>query len=406
MPPSRSASWPKTTAGKRRLTAWNTPKASSAASSACDCRTSASRPTCISSSTRGSPTAFGSASSCVRSSKGSQTPAAELSPPRPEVAEVAPRIWQVIDNAPVLTAVTHTDADGDTLGSALALALALEPMGKSVPVLSSPPVPQAWWFLPGFERVNQQSAPPDTPVFIFDASDASRAGAYAAAVAQAKVVVNIDHHVSNTQFGSINLVRTDAASTGELVYDLLKAWKIHIPSAAASCLYVTILSDTGGFLHDNTSAHALRAAAELVELGADAVMMARGLFKSRPASTLRMQGRILQGLHFEFGDRLVWGSISQAALRDSGATTDQADSSIDQLNTIRGQELAILFKEAGPRLTKVSIRTRDQVDAAELAAKFGGGGHRRAAGIEVALPLKEAEAKVLSEARLRMNDLA
>jgi len=293
------------------------------------------------------------------------------------VAELAPRIWQVIENAPVLTAVTHKDADGDTLGSALALALALEPMGKSVPVLSSPPVPQAWSFLPGIERVNQQSAPPDTPVFIFDASDASRAGVYEAVVTQATVVINIDHHVSNTRFGSINLVRTDAASTGELVYDLLKAWKIDIPPAAASCLYVTILSDTGGFRHDNTSGHALRAAAELVELGADPVTMARGLFKSRPASTLRMQGRILQGLHFEFGDRLVWGSISQAGLRDSGATTDQADSAIDQLNTIRGQELAILFKEAGPRLTKVSIRTRDQVDAAELAAKFGGGGHRR-----------------------------
>src|SRR5947207_8980451 len=123
-----------------------------------------------------SPTASGSASSCVRSSKGSPTPAAELSPPRPEVAEVAPRIWQVIDNAPVVTAVTHKDADGDTLGSALALALALEPIGKSVPVVSSPPVPQAWWFLPGFKRVNQHSTPPDPPVFIFDAKAASAAG--------------------------------------------------------------------------------------------------------------------------------------------------------------------------------------------------------------------------------------
>src|SRR5256884_7469181 len=98
-----------------------------------------------------------------------------------------------------------------------------------------------------------------------------------------------------------------------------------------------------------------------------------------------MQGRILQGLHYEFGDRLVWGSTSQAGLRDSGATTDQADSSIDQLNTIRGQELAILFKEAGPRLAKVSIRSRDQVDAVELAAKFAGGGHRRAPGSVLAV---------------------
>jgi bifunctional oligoribonuclease and PAP phosphatase NrnA len=321
------------------------------------------------------------------------------------VAQVAPRIWEVIQKSRVLTALTHKDADGDTLGSALAMALSLEPLGKTVPVLSSPPVPGAWWFLPGIERVNREPAPAHAPVLVFDASDASRAGIYEDVVKQATVVVNVDHHVSNIGFGTINLVVVDAASTGELVYDLLKAWKLEIPATAASCLYATILSDTGGFRHDNTSAHALQAAAELVRLGADPVKMARGLFKSRPASTLRMQGRILQGLHFEFGDRLVWGSITRAALRDSGASSDQADGAIDQLNTLRGQELAILFKEAGPRSTKVSIRSRDQVDAAELAAKFGGGGHRRAAGVEIPLPLREAEAKVLAEVRARMKDL-
>src|SRR2546421_5851439 len=405
MPPSRSASSPTPTAGRPRSTASSTRKASSGASLAPGSRTCASHRTCISSSMRAWPTASGSASFCARSSKGSPTPVAKLAPPRPEVAELAPRIWQVIDNARVVTAVTHKDADGDTLGSALALALALEPIGKTVPVVSSPPVPGAWWFLPGIERVNRQAPPRGTPVFIFDASDASRAGAYEPVVTQARVVVNVDHHVSNTRFATLNLVLTDAASTGELVYDLLKAWKIDIPPRAASNLYATILSDTGGFRHENTSAHALRAAAELVQLGADPVMIARGLFKSRPASSLRMQGRILQGLHYEFGDRLVWGSISQTELRDSGATTDQADSAIDQLNTLRVQELAILFKEAGPRVTKVSIRSRDRIDAAELAARFGGGGHKRAAGMELALPLKDAEAKVLAEVRGRMNDL-
>lgn len=318
---------------------------------------------------------------------------------------MAPKIWQIIEKSGELTAITHKDADGDTLGSALALAHTLTPLGKEVPVLSSPPVPEAWWFLPGFEQVNRHRAPAHAPVFILDAGEPSRAGIYQDAVNQATTVVNIDHHVTNTNFGSINLVVVDAASTGELVFDLFKAWGVRIPAEAAACLYTTILSDTGGFRHDNTSARALQAAAELVRLGADPVAMARGLFKSRPASTLRMQGRILQGLHFEFGDRLVWGTISQAQLRDSGATTDQADSAIDQLNSVRGQELAILFKEAGPRLTKVSIRSRDQVDAAELAAKFGGGGHRRAAGIEMAMPLKDAEAKVLAEVRSRMTDL-
>ncbi len=312
----------------------------------------------------------------------------------------------MVEGASVIGAVTHKDADGDTLGSALALALALEPLGKSVPVVSSPPVPAAWSFLPGIERVNRTSVEPGGPIFLFDAGDAERAGQFASLVASASVLVNIDHHVTNTNFGTINLVCTDAASTGELVYDLLKAWKIPIPPAAAGNLYATILSDTGGFRHDNTSGHALRAAGELVALGADPVMLARGLFKSRPASFLRMQGRILQSLQFEFDDRLVWGAISLDDLQASGAAAEQADSAIDQLNTLRGQELAILFKEAGPQMTKVSIRSRDQVDAAALAATFGGGGHHRAAGAELALPLMEAETKVLAEARRRMAELA
>jgi phosphoesterase RecJ-like protein len=305
----------------------------------------------------------------------------------------------------VIGAVTHKDADGDTLGCALALAFALEPLGKSVPVLSSPPVPAAWSFLPGIERVNRQPAPVGAPIFICDATDADRAGQFSATVKNAPAVVNIDHHATNTHFGTLNLVCIDAASTGELVYDLLKAWQVAIPKEAAGCLYATILSDTGGFRHDNTSGRALRAAAELVALGADPVALARGLFKSRPASYLRMQGRILHGLHFEFSDRLVWGSISQADLEATGATTEQADGAIDQLNTLRGQEMAILFKESGPRLTRVSIRSRDQIDAAELAATFGGGGHRRAAGAELAVSLAEAEMTVLREARRRMAAL-
>ena len=311
----------------------------------------------------------------------------------------------MVEASSVIAAVTHKDADGDTLGSALAIALALEPLGKKVPVLSAPPVPAAWAFLPGIERVNRDQVATGVPVFIFDSGDAERAGHYLPLVSGAETVVNIDHHVTNTRFGSVNLVCTDAASTGELVYELLKAWRIPIPAAAAGCLYATIISDTGGFRHDNTSGRALQAAAELVRLGADPVALARGLFKSRPASFLRMQGHILQSLHFEFDDRLVWGVITLADLKKSGAAAEQADSAIDQLNTLRDQELAILFKEAAPNVTKVSIRSRDQVDAAALAATFGGGGHHRAAGAELPLPLTEAAGRVLGEARRRMGEL-
>jgi phosphoesterase RecJ-like protein len=326
-----------------------------------------------------------------------------LSPPRPEVLAVAPAIWKVVEAHPVLGAVTHKDADGDTLGSALGLAQTLEPQGKRVPVASSRPVPGAWWFLPGIERVNREPLPDGIPLFVFDSTDADRTGEYLEAVRRAPVVVNVDHHVTNALFGTLNLVVTDAASAGELVYDLLKAWRLPIPPSAAGCLYASILSDTGGFRHDNTSEHALRAAAELVAQGADPALLARGLFKSRPSSSLRMQARILQQTHFEQDDRLVWASIRQKDLEESGATVDQADGAIDQLNTVRGQELAILFKEVSPRLTRVSIRSRDAVDAAALAALFGGGGHRRAAGIEMGMPLPQAEAEVLAAARARLR---
>jgi bifunctional oligoribonuclease and PAP phosphatase NrnA len=322
--------------------------------------------------------------------------------PRAEVQALAPAIWRVVQATEILGAVTHKDADGDTLGSALAFAQSLELLGKRVPVVSSRPVPGGWWFLPGIERVNRDPLPNGVPLFVFDATDAGRAGEFLDAVRRAPTVVNIDHHITNAQFGSINLVVATAASTGELVYDLLKAWSVPIPPEAAGCLYASILSDTGGFRHDNTSEHALRAAAELVSLGADPVGIARGLFKSRPPSTLRMQARILNGMHVECDDRLVWASISQADLTASGATIDQADGAIDQLNTIRGEELAILFKEAGPALTRVSLRSRDAIDAAALAALFGGGGHRRAAGIEMAMSLKDAQTEVLSAARARV----
>src|SRR2546430_14884977 len=184
------------TLARRRSMAWITRKGSSAASWVCVCQTCASLPTCIFSSTRAWPTACGSASFFVKSRKGNQTPAAELAPPRPEVAELAPRIWQVIDDAPVVTAVTHKDADGDTLGSALALALALEPIRKSVPVLSSPPVPGAWRVLPGIERVNRQAPRRGPPASIFAATDGARAAAYAPLVPRPRVMANDDPHGS------------------------------------------------------------------------------------------------------------------------------------------------------------------------------------------------------------------
>jgi phosphoesterase RecJ-like protein len=237
------------------------------------------------------------------------------------------------------------------------------------------------------------------PVFIFDSGDAERAGQFLPLLRQAETVVNIDHHVTNTRFGSINLVCTDASSTGELVYELLKAWQIPIPAQAAGCLYATILSDTGGFRHENTTPQALEDAARLARLGADPGHIATLVYKMRPETTLKLNGLALATMRVELEGRLAWAKVTRGMLKEAGAVMAESEGIIDNLNSIAGLELAILFKEVSADMTKISVRSRGGVDAAAMCAIFGGGGHIRAAGAEIEKSMDDAIKLVLATAK-------
>ncbi len=218
-------------------------------------------------------------------------------------------------------------------------------------------------------------------------------------------VVNIDHHVSNTRFGVVNLVVPEASSTAEVTYNLLLEWGAEISAVAATNLYCGILTDTGGFLHENTTYEALSIAAELVRLGADPGDVAMRVYKNKKLSSIKLSALVMGTIGFDCDDRLVHAYLSQALLEKSGARLEEADGIIDMLNSVDGLELALFFKEIEPnKLTKVSIRSRGEANANLLASKFGGGGHERAAGVEVEMPLAAAMEAILDQARRMISD--
>lgn len=321
----------------------------------------------------------------------------------PALSDVAGEIRAILDGAHDIVCLAHKDADADSLGSALAFAAVLREIGKAPHPVVPDPVPFTLDHLPGFDTL--ESDPPRIDaIFTFDCATTGRFGEKAELLESGRhPVVNIDHHISNSGYGSVNLIQADASATGQVVVRLLRALDLPIPVDAATNLYAALLTDTGGFRHENTTEEALRLAADLVHLGADPAWVALKSYKSRSVSTLRLEALAVAGMQTECDGRLVWSEVTRAMLAESGAAWQQTDGVIDVLQTVDTMRMAVLFKELEPELTKLSVRTRGSADATALCIPFGGGGHRRAAGAELRLPLAVARDKVLRLAREQLR---
>ena len=211
--------------------------------------------------------------------------------------------------------------------------------------------------------------------------------------------MNVDHHVSNEGFGTINLIEATASATGQVVHRLLTSIGAPITADVATNLYAALFTDTGGFRHENTTEAALRLGADLVAAGANPGWVALKSYKSRSVPQIKLEGLAVARLHTEFEGRLVWSQITQEMLDEAGADMMESEGVIDQLQSIDTMAIALLFKENSPGVTKVSVRTRDPYDATAVCTPFGGGGHHRAAGAELREPLAVFEPRVLDVAR-------
>jgi len=310
-------------------------------------------------------------------------------------------VADLLRRAERVTAFCHENPDGDTLGAAIAIAIAAERLGKQAEVVSGDPPPPFLAFLPGVERVRQSpSLEPDVAVVV-DAGELSRIGPVVTERADwfaAARIVNIDHHVSNPGYGMAAWIDPEAAATCEMVTLLLPELGVPLDAELATALMAGIVQDTHTFAHPNVTPRTLRVAAELVEAGAPLAAINRSVYADRPFSTLALWGLMLAGIGQRAEGRIVHASMSNAMLTSTGEQPTAAEGFVDLLASTKLADITILFKEVGPAEIRVSVRTSARADAVVVAAAFGGGGHPRAAGCTVVAGLDAAQELVLAEA--------
>jgi phosphoesterase RecJ-like protein len=301
---------------------------------------------------------------------------------------------------------SHMRPDCDAIGSELALAHALRSLGKQARIVNGDAVPPHIAFVdPDRETqvlgqdVAADELAPDVLVVV-DTSAWSQLGPMAEVVrrsAARKVV--IDHHVSQDDMGAVTFKDSSAEAAGRLVLEAIDSLGVAVTPAMAVALFAAIATDTGWFRFASVGAATLAAAARLVEAGARPSDVFAALYEQQSFARLRLQGRILTNTQSDVGGRLMYSVITAAELADSGAETTDTEDVINRLLSVAGVKVALLFVELGPQETKVSLRSRSSVDVRQIAAQFGGGGHRAAAGVRYPGPIDEAVAAVLDAVR-------
>ena len=220
-------------------------------------------------------------------------------------------------------------------------------------------------------------------------------------------LINIDHHHDDARFGDFNLVEVEASCTAEIVYDLALSLGARITREMAAALYVGLITDTGKFMYENTTAHTHRVAAELIDAGVDVDDTYRRLYEHVPLEKLRLVARALEKIHRYCGDRLVISYITAADYEATGAGEEMTEGIIDNLRSIEGTKVAAVVRELGSRgraARKVSLRSSEgDVDVSAIARKHGGGGHKRAAGFSTDLELDELAAFLRREVELQLG---
>ena len=299
-----------------------------------------------------------------------------------------------------IAVTAHANPEGDALGSALALALGLQTLGKRAQVIFRHGFPHRYRALPHAHQVRRNVAAPVDLLVVVDCADLDRADLPNRWKRPRVPLVVIDHHPKRPPAEAVAAwVEPQAAATGELIAALLRTLKVPLNRDIATCLYAAILTDTGGFHFRNTNARVLRLAAALLGYGVDPQTLYDQLLETRSLRATRLLARMLAQARLEDKIGLCWAALSRADFRDTGTTDDDTENFVNFLRAVDGTRVAVLFREVAPDLVKVSLRAKDDKNVAAVAQQFGGGGHPAAAGCRLRCPLDWAVRQVLAALR-------
>lgn len=310
-------------------------------------------------------------------------------------------IARLIEENNDFTLIMHVSPDGDAIGSACALRLALMAMGKRVQAVCDGDVPRIYRFLEGAEDIIKPNDARITSAAIaVDCADEGRMGAADEIFAQAKHTANIDHHVTNTMFAQHNAVEAHAAAAAEVVKKLIEQLDADFGANIATCLFCGLVTDTGNFAYSNTTPDTLFAAGELLQRGADNALINRAVYRSAPVSKRRMLGLGLIKAEHLHGGKVAVCKLTRADFDRFNARDEDCEGIIDNLRDVENVEIAMLIREKEPSVYKVSMRAKEYANVCAVAERYGGGGHRLAAGCTVRGEL-DALAAELTEALIQ-----
>jgi len=311
------------------------------------------------------------------------------------------KIDALIQKSERILIIPHRQPDGDTLGCALAWYEALSGMGKKPEIVCKDEPPEVFGFMPNIEKVRKAE-----PTFDYDAYLIVDAGAthltgfhvtHPALFDKSLEVINIDHHPSNDFYGRHNVVVSSAAAASMIVHEILSTLHYPLSRKAATCLLTGLYTDTGSFLHSNTSSDVLRTAAQLLSKGADFRSISKEIFNTTKISTMHLWGRVLKNIT-RTPEGVTMSVITKKDFEATGADYSEISGAVDYVNSVPGSKYSVILTERDGKV-KASLRTLlSEVDVAEIASRFGGGGHVKAAGFTLPGRLeKEVRWKVVAE---------
>jgi phosphoesterase RecJ-like protein len=309
------------------------------------------------------------------------------------------------NNGNKILVVTHANPDGDAIGSLIAMGLSLETLNKKITLYCESLIPAVYRFLPEVHRVVNKIGNLDYDMaVILDCGDLGRVGQAASLVKQIPVIVNIDHHITNTYFGHLQLIDTSACATAEIVYRLIKQMGLSFGKAVATSIYTGILADTGSFRFSNTNREAFAICQEMVDIGVDPHNIAQHVYGTYSLSRIKLLNLALDSIELSENGKLSIMTLTQKMFDETNTKPEDVDGLINYAQRIEDVEVAALIQEhhngnENSRTTNrfhVSLRSDGAFDVAAIAAMFGGGGHSSAAGFSIEETLSTVKSRIFS----------
>ncbi|GIU81012.1 MAG: bifunctional oligoribonuclease/PAP phosphatase NrnA [Acidobacteria bacterium] len=292
------------------------------------------------------------------------------------------QVIELIESKQKFAITTHVRPDGDGIGSSLGLYWLLRSLGKDVEIIVRDQIPFSYLSLPGakeIRRVSEIDKEYDA-VFVIECSGLERPGIKNL---ESQFTVNIDHHVTSERFGKINWIDATASAVGEMIYNLCKAIGGKITPEIAECLYMALVTDTGSFLFSNTTDRTLKVASELVKFGASPSKISEVVYNSHSWSRIELLREVLNTVRRDPSGRVAWMRQSLEMVEKTGAVDGDNAGFVNIPLSAKEIKAVVYMRETQPQTYRVSLRSKGEIDIAKVAEKFGGGGHKNAAGCRV-----------------------